>query len=349
MSTTVTYKGVTITTAENQTRTLATSGKWLEADIVIADVTQSSSGTPAISVVDTTDSHGGTVREITALDISDTTAVASDVASGKYFYTANGTKTLGTGGGSSSPTLVTKEITANGTYTASNDSADGYSSVTVNVPSSGITPTGSINITTNGTHDVTNYASAVVNVSSGGTPSQTQHTIYFEFEDNTNTTIIGYWDNSFITNTILATTPRTYNNKTVTLAQLDGTTWYEPAAIPLNTELIDFSLCTANSAIDSGTGEIHEQEWYYVSDYIAVDPTMTFTYKAGIWTNIGLYDSSKTVVRTINIYDDGTPDPDNGNLATGTLNSSKMSSSVAYVRLSSVGTTSDEMSLIRTA
>lgn len=53
----------------------------------------------AISVVDTPDSHGGTVRTITAVDISDTTAVASDVASGKYFYTAGGTKTAGTASG----------------------------------------------------------------------------------------------------------------------------------------------------------------------------------------------------------------------------------------------------------
>lgn len=37
-----------------------------------------------------------------------------------------------TGGGS---TLITKNITANGTYNASSDSADGYSSVTVAVPS----------------------------------------------------------------------------------------------------------------------------------------------------------------------------------------------------------------------
>ena len=31
-------------------------------------------------------------------------------------------------------TLTTKSITVNGTYNASSDSADGYSSVTVNVP-----------------------------------------------------------------------------------------------------------------------------------------------------------------------------------------------------------------------
>lgn len=39
--------------------------------------------------------------------------------------------------GGSTPTLITKSITQNGTYNASADNADGYSSVTVDVPSGG--------------------------------------------------------------------------------------------------------------------------------------------------------------------------------------------------------------------
>lgn len=165
----------------------------------------------------------------------------------------------------SSATLITKSITANGTYSASDDSADGYSEVTVNVPTSAgndfivtlsevngvwtpdktfaeiqsaysngkniaiktddvsviadgnydnsdgkfyytvgyydytanhyviqwyiydsngvtddgsgtyiTTPTDTLNITTNNTYDVTNYASAVVNVPSGGSSKNVQ-------------------------------------------------------------------------------------------------------------------------------------------------------------------------------
>lgn len=39
MSTTITYKGSTLTTAENQTRTLKTSGKYMEGDVIVTDVT----------------------------------------------------------------------------------------------------------------------------------------------------------------------------------------------------------------------------------------------------------------------------------------------------------------------
>ena len=41
------------------------------------------------------------------------------------------------GGGGETPTLINKNITANGTYNASSDEADGYKKVIVDVPSSG--------------------------------------------------------------------------------------------------------------------------------------------------------------------------------------------------------------------
>ena len=59
----------------------------------------------------------------------------------------------------------TKTITTNGTHDVT-----AYASASVNVPT-GITPTGTKTITTNGTHDVTNYANAQVNVPTGITPS----------------------------------------------------------------------------------------------------------------------------------------------------------------------------------
>lgn len=64
---------------------------------------------------------------------------------------------------SEEPTLDDLSVTANGTYTPPSN-IDGYNKVVVNVPDSGITPTGTLNITTNGTHNVYNYASAKVNV-----------------------------------------------------------------------------------------------------------------------------------------------------------------------------------------
>lgn len=39
MSTTISYKGSMIATAENQTKTLKTAGKYMEADVIVTDVT----------------------------------------------------------------------------------------------------------------------------------------------------------------------------------------------------------------------------------------------------------------------------------------------------------------------
>lgn len=72
-----------------------------------------------------------------------------------------------TAGGGSEPVIEPLEVTENGTYTTP-DNADGYSPVTVNVPipDGYIQPSGTLQVTENGTHDVTEYASVNVNVPS---------------------------------------------------------------------------------------------------------------------------------------------------------------------------------------
>lgn len=71
-----------------------------------------------------------------------------------------------------SATLTTKSITANGTYNASSDNADGYSSVTVNVSGGGSAVVQSLSVTQNGTYTppsgIDGYAPVTVNVQGGG-------------------------------------------------------------------------------------------------------------------------------------------------------------------------------------
>ena len=74
------------------------------------------------------------VNGTTKIDITPTTATASDVTSLKTFFNRNGEQTSGTSGGGGSSTLITKTITSNGTYNASSDDADGYSVVTASIP-----------------------------------------------------------------------------------------------------------------------------------------------------------------------------------------------------------------------
>lgn len=100
-------------------------------------------------------------------------------------------------------------ITANGTKTlaAAGKYCDRNIDVNVNVPvpSGYIKPTGSKTITENGTHDVTQYASAVVNVA--GKPTQFTNlydgaTIHFKKSVNGSASGITYIDDNY-TNSIL--------------------------------------------------------------------------------------------------------------------------------------------------
>ena len=261
------------------------SGKYFYNASGVKTAGTASGGTAVISVVDTTDSHGGTIREITALDISDTTAVASDVAQGKYFYTAQGVKTAGTassGGGNSGQT-ATGTVTGTGTttleipcsfapdliyvygdltssaslrgvvkftiikdtsITITNDTSTSNTNEVLYGSTTNVTGYGDSNnphatysnnvltldmvadsASTRFTSGVT-YTYELSTLGTGGGPSATQHSIYFEFSDSTDTTITAYYDSTFISDAITATTPTTYGSKTVTLAQLDGVAWY---------------------------------------------------------------------------------------------------------------------------
>lgn len=84
------------------------------------------------------------------------------------------------GGNSAKPAIEPLDITENGTYTAT-DGVDGYSPVTVNVPvpDGYIQPSGTLDITENGTHNVAEYASVNVNVPTGGGGSGGDSTVKY--------------------------------------------------------------------------------------------------------------------------------------------------------------------------
>lgn len=102
-----------------------------------------------------------------------------ELDTGKFWYFNGTTWTETPGGGGGSATLIEKSITANGTYDASSDDADGYSSVDVNVPNTyTVGDNGKVvsnqqlvsqtakpdTITVNDTYNTTEYNSVTVNV-----------------------------------------------------------------------------------------------------------------------------------------------------------------------------------------
>lgn len=99
------------------------------------------------------------------------------------------------GGGGGGSTLIEKSISANGVYNASDDSADGYSKVTVDVPNTytaedegKVVDNGALvaqtamssEVTENGTVDTTLYNSVTVNVPSSATTFVASGWFHFE-------------------------------------------------------------------------------------------------------------------------------------------------------------------------
>lgn len=182
----------------------------------------------------------------------------------------------------------------------------------------------------------------------GGTPSATAHTIYFEFSDGTDTTLAGYWNSPFISDAIRATKPVTYNNKQVSVAQLDGVTWYTPTTIPIGEELVDYEAVIAGHYVSKDGSIVEGDAWNCVTDYIPIDASMTFTFKCTQYANIGFYDSNKTAIMTV--FADNIKESADDYVASGTLTSSIIPVDADYIVLQgNTYSIEESLSLIRTA
>lgn len=134
------------------------------------------------------------------------------------------------------------------TLTEMKDAVDGISDVSVEA----------LSVTQNGTYTAqTGHAYSPVTVNVSGSPSATQHTIYFEFTDSTDETINAWYDDSFISNAITATTPTTYGQKTVETASLDGVEWYHRPTAQWET-LLDANNVHVNAGTPYGNMWISE-------------------------------------------------------------------------------------------
>ena len=180
MSTTVTYKGSTLTTVNNQTRTLKTAGKYMEGDVVLTDdstVKYTITITAGVGMNSSYVRYKGTEHYATG-DIIEFTP-----GDELYIYADYGRATGG-------KIYINGEEVADGgakwvSYTyilpACNIEVSFYVGSSAEV--SLTTPT--ISITTNGNYDVINYANATVAVPSSTinnqdksvTPSESQQSI----------------------------------------------------------------------------------------------------------------------------------------------------------------------------
>lgn len=142
---------------------------------------------------------GGGTADFT--DVTDTTATASDVASGKYFYTADGTKTQGTssGGGGTSKNVQVLQSTTRA-------SSSSYTKVC-----------GDLTVSKTGTYDV--YWSCFRSSTSG--TSGSQFYIGSTAKGTANTTFTNHIQNNHLSNVSL-----NQNDKVSVYARSRGSNYY---------------------------------------------------------------------------------------------------------------------------
>lgn len=152
MSTTVTYKGNTIATVSNNTKTLETEGKYLEADIILTDDSE-----PTISSLTVTPTTSQQTFNSSSVD-GYKPVVVNAMPSGTA-----GTPSASKGTVSNHSVSVTPSVTNTQGYIAG-----GTKTGTAVTVSASELVSGSQTLSDNGTYDVTNLAEVVVDVQGGG-------------------------------------------------------------------------------------------------------------------------------------------------------------------------------------
>lgn len=158
--------------------------------------------------------------------------------------------------------LTTKTIVQNGTYKASDDNADGFSEVTVNIPSSHPTLVGKL-ISQNGTYNASDdnadgYYQVIVNVqpelfpvTAEGVAAEGINLFTVQRSPRSYTYITGAFGSESATDTIVLSYPESYTlpsgNTYCVVYDTSGTTVYTASSIVRNTEAHTITITLSNS------------------------------------------------------------------------------------------------------